>query len=117
MSRNNTAKSLSNTEDHVAIAKKFNRYFTSVGRLTALKAKHLIQEQQLDVTEVVTQQVLMTSYDYSDCFNFKVLLIRNCHIRDFCDIIKIERYFQTLCTFFGPMHSVKYIFNHSKLTG
>ena len=71
MSRNNTAKALSNTEDRVAIANKFNRYFTPVGRLTALKANHLIQEQQLDVTEVVTQQEPTTSYDCSDCFNFK----------------------------------------------
>ena len=31
----------------------------------------MIQEQQLDVTEVVTQQEPTTSYDCSDCFNFK----------------------------------------------
>ena len=49
----------------------YYRYFTSVGRLTALKANHLIQEQQLDVTEVITQQEPTTSFDCSDCFNFK----------------------------------------------
>ena len=49
MSRNNTARPLGNTEDHVDIAKKFNTYFTSVGRLTAAKANYLIQEQQLVV--------------------------------------------------------------------
>ena len=31
----------------------------------------MIQEQQLDVTEVVTQQEPTTSYDCSGCFNFK----------------------------------------------
>ena len=49
LSRNNTARPLSNTEDHVNIADKFNRYFTSLGRLTAVKANYLIQELQLDV--------------------------------------------------------------------
>ena len=48
MSQNNTARPLRNTEDHVDIANKFNRYFTSVGRLAAAKADYLIQEQQCE---------------------------------------------------------------------
>ena len=42
------AKRPSTLEDHKTLANKFNKYFTSVGKLTAYKANLIIEEQGFD---------------------------------------------------------------------
>ena len=43
-----TAKRPSTLEDHETLANKFNKYFTSVGELTAYKANLITREYGLD---------------------------------------------------------------------
>ena len=65
--RNRVNKPSSNMEDHETIANRFNRYFTFVGRLTAVKANRLIQEQRLDLNQEIEHE----SIGPAKCFSFK----------------------------------------------
>ena len=67
MPRSKFTKPSSTIEDNETTVNKFNKYFTSVGRLTAIKANRLIQEQRLDLNQEIEHE----SITPAECFSFK----------------------------------------------
>ena len=71
MSRGN-AKRPSTMEDHETLANKFNKYFISVGELTAYKANLITKEHGLDEECSLREESIDTGfYNETEGFEFQ----------------------------------------------